>query len=546
MDKFLPKIFSRIVTIFVLSILIISFVRSAYAYVNSQAMAALFGQLSFTASSPNGGGSISASVLNTADEDGAYGRVRIVNEGLILTDTLNNRVIILNPSDGDINADIVLGQNDFTHGEENRGITVNKGGLNKPMDAMYDGTNFIVADTNNNRVLIWNSFPDTNLDPDIVLGQADFLSNQPNRGGSPDANTLFKPAAVYSDGFTLVVADTENNRMLVWTEFPTTDGEPADMVFGQLDFTHNECNQGADQPSVLTLCRPKGVQLLFGAYVFIADTDNNRVLLWSGIGESALLVFGQEDEFSRLPNKGGSIPDNTTLHSPTEAMFDVMSGQFFVVDTNNNRILIWESFVPDSNPISVLGQNDFSGYLPNKGCTATAYTLNRPTSMFPFGDMAMYVLDAGNHRMPVYVNSDNPEDGMDPSPPVCEDEESEPDEETDEDINDVFIDEDDDDGDKKEVKKCEFKKPPAITRFNLTPVIQNGVKGIKVNWVQYDATKMIIKIDDGTGSFPWMTDRLINDGNEFLPNVDISQKIMIKPINHCKEGSFSTAISFKL
>jgi hypothetical protein len=48
---------------------------------------------------------------------------------------------------------------------------------------------------------------------------------------------MFQPTAVASDGSILAVADTSNNRILIWKSIPTTFGQPADIVLGQKDFT---------------------------------------------------------------------------------------------------------------------------------------------------------------------------------------------------------------------------------------------------------------------------------------------------------------------
>lgn len=112
--------------------------------------------------------------------------------------------------------------------------------------------------------------------------------------------------------------------------------------------------------------------------------------------------------------------------------------------------------------------------------------------------------------------------------------------------SDDDADEDDDnDNDKKEVKKCDASSPSLTSWVKLKPTTYNGVRGMYVTWTQYGADKIRIAIDDGTGIFPWMTDKIINDGHEFLPNVASSQKIMIKPINKCKGGAFTPGISYQ-
>jgi hypothetical protein len=75
----------------------------------------------------------------------------------------------------------------------------------------------------------------------------------------------------------LAVADTANNRVLIW-EDPPADGGPADAVLGQPTFAANGENRwsmvGRD-----TLCWPYGL-CLHGDTLAVADSGNNRVVLW--------------------------------------------------------------------------------------------------------------------------------------------------------------------------------------------------------------------------------------------------------------------------
>ena len=98
--------------------------------------------------------------------------------------------------------------------------------FNHPGGIASDGTRLLLADTFNNRVLVWNSPPDGNVEPDLVLGQESFVTNSPGDG----LDQMNWPISVVTDGQKVVVADTENNRILIWNSFPTENGEPADLV----------------------------------------------------------------------------------------------------------------------------------------------------------------------------------------------------------------------------------------------------------------------------------------------------------------------------
>ncbi len=103
------------------------------------------------------------------------------------------------------------------------------GGLlfNHPSGLASDGTQLLLADRNNNRVLIWRQPPAGNAPPDVVLGQPDFTSNAPGTG----RDGLNWPCAVAAGpNGRLAVADTNNDRLLLWSRIPTNHRTPADVM----------------------------------------------------------------------------------------------------------------------------------------------------------------------------------------------------------------------------------------------------------------------------------------------------------------------------
>lgn len=118
-------------------------------------------------------------------------------------------------------ADIMLGGFGF---EQSGGAGV----LNHPTGLATDGTRLLVVDRWNHRVLIWNSAPTENMPPDLVLGQKDFSTAK----SGDERNQLNWPgnAAITPDGTKLAVADTNNSRVLLWNTFPKANGVPADLA----------------------------------------------------------------------------------------------------------------------------------------------------------------------------------------------------------------------------------------------------------------------------------------------------------------------------
>ena len=129
-------------------------------------------------------------------------------------------------------ASLVLGQPDFT--TTNQNLAAN--GMRNPTGVATDGTVLAVADTDNNRVLIWLSLPHSNDQPaDVVIGQASFTTNA--TAVPPTQTSLRGPEGVWINQGRLFIADTQDNRVLIYNKIPTSNNAPADVVVGQSSFT---------------------------------------------------------------------------------------------------------------------------------------------------------------------------------------------------------------------------------------------------------------------------------------------------------------------
>jgi secreted PhoX family phosphatase len=129
----------------------------------------------------------------------------------------------------------VLGQGDFVHGSSNQGGAVGQNTLSGPTAAAFDSAgNMWVPDSNNNRVLEFLPPFINNMNASLVLGQVDFSHGSSNQGGaSPTAATLNSPHQVAFDSSgRLLVTDSSNNRTLVFVP-PFVNGMSATLVLGQ-------------------------------------------------------------------------------------------------------------------------------------------------------------------------------------------------------------------------------------------------------------------------------------------------------------------------
>jgi hypothetical protein len=264
----------------------------------------------------------------------------VISSGkLIQADYQNSRVIIYNsvPTSGPGTISVVVGQTDLNSSDSSCSAT----GLGDPESVVTANGKLIVADSGNNRILIYNSIPTANgATPDVVLGQDNLGSCDDNRGGSAAANnTLYYPAGMWSDGTRLAVSDQSNNRVLIWNSIPTTNGTAADVVLGQSDFNSTNCNGPHDTASASTLCNPYDGIYFNSKQMFVGDSDNGRVLIWNSFPTTngqAADVVLGEPDFATT--SGGTTV--TTLSNPTGVF--LYGKQLIVSDTQNSRYLIYD------------------------------------------------------------------------------------------------------------------------------------------------------------------------------------------------------------
>jgi hypothetical protein len=287
--------------------------------------------------------------------------VRTATSGqLFVTDYNNNRILVWNtaPITTGVPADLVVGQPGFGSTTE---LPANSGLFN-PEDMFVVGTRLIVADSGNNRVLIWNTIPTASGTPaDIVLGQnslSNIAANDNDQNGVPDAaptsQTLNYPSGIWSDGTRLIVCDSLNNRVLIWNSFPTANFTRADLVLGQKDFVHTIAND--DNQDGLSDATPTARTFDFPYYVasngsnlFIADVLNNRVLMWSAIPTTnfaaANRVFGQGSFTANVENDDNQdgftdgVPSARTMYYPSGVFIN--GTKLIVTDNTNCRFLIY-------------------------------------------------------------------------------------------------------------------------------------------------------------------------------------------------------------
>lgn len=361
----------------------------------------VFGQNgSFSTSMPNVGGAPSAGSLSAP-----AGLAVTAAGALIVADSGNHRVLRYATPLTSALATSVLGQPSL---QVNPVSWPDERGLQFPTQAAIDPTTgrLYVADTNNHRILGW---PDAAMLTDgvpatLVIGQADFFGTACNQGrttGPTDA-TLCRPRGLAVDAAgNLYVADNENNRVL---RFPSPFATPAgphraDLIFGQPTPQGRGCTSG--RPEITSLCAPRAVAIAPSGDLFIADTNNHRVLRFAvGAGQDLLAdgVFGQPNLTTTGCNTGG-VPSALTLCAPRGVSVD-RQGHLYVADASNHRVLQYEAPLTDAQADRVLGQGgNFATVACNLGGSRSASTLCAPGAVATDSAGNLWVGDESNERV---------------------------------------------------------------------------------------------------------------------------------------------------
>lgn len=253
--------------------------------------------------------------------------------------------------------------------------------------------NLFIGDTGNNRILEYSGVPTTSgASATLVLGQTSFTSNT----GGTSATNMSRPLSPVFSGGELLFTDSSNERVGIYSAVPTTSPGTLSLVVGQTSMTSNTSGTTATTMKV-----PFGVSA-GGGKMAVADESNNRVLLYNSIptasGVAASFVLGQTSMTAGATN-AGTAESAAGMALPSGVWTD--GTRVVVVDTGNNRVLIWNSW-PTANgqPADlVLGQTGFTSN--TTGTSAT--TMKSPyVGVFVDSTGALLVTDSGNNRVLIW------------------------------------------------------------------------------------------------------------------------------------------------
>jgi len=170
-------------------------------------------------------------------------------------------------------------------------------------------------------------------------------------------------------------------------------------ALGQPNLNQNGLNlvQGAavHTPNAIAL-DSRGAQI----HLYISDTQNYRVLAWADVnsyqaGQAPALVLGQSSPLNTVPMGIGAKGFN----APVGLAVDPMTGNLYVADFGNNRVLRFPS--PFDNPTvvepdAVYGQPNFNSLTAT---APSATSLNGPLSVAFDATGNLWIADTGNNRV---------------------------------------------------------------------------------------------------------------------------------------------------
>lgn len=283
----------------------------------------VLGQPDLTTATPPTAGALNCSQFSPAS-------AIMAGDRLFIADTRRSRVLVYRETESRYDSEFLIGQGNCSEEKNNRGrdpgqgdpLLVGPDSLNQPSDMSSDGEHLLITDQQNNRLLFFDSIPTAEhiaairadpMPPPAgmhVIGQPGFTgrinpatgvyrahykeqnavgsecSSDPDNmnadGALPTASTLRIPGSAILYRNLILVADTYNNRVLVFCQ--PTDESPqcqrAIDVIGQRTFQDTFVNAGGSDgaPGPDGLNRP-GHVWMYDKYLLISDSGNARVVV---------------------------------------------------------------------------------------------------------------------------------------------------------------------------------------------------------------------------------------------------------------------------
>jgi len=306
-----------------------------------------------------------------------------------------------------------------------------------PSGVFTSGNYLFVADTPQNRVVRYDQYSNwlaesTNIPSPVqaaVIGQPDSASGLPNRNlAQPNASGLLVPQGGAFNTATneVWIADTGNNRVLIFPQSGTLQFTSANRVLGQLDFPYGATNLIEGREVFVNGAGFAGGAIVVDKnssppHLYIADTLNNRILGFKdarSVGgdaragaQKADLVIGQPTFYTNLANyspnnilsSDSQTPNSTGMFHPVGIFVDA-AGNLYVADSGNGRILRFPAPFSQAPGVVqqanlVLGQQNFKA----ANTDPDQRTLRAPYGLTQFNDGSLAVSDYLYNRVLIFT-----------------------------------------------------------------------------------------------------------------------------------------------
>ena len=296
------------------------------------------------------------------------GGVSVNSSGnIFVSDTNNHRVQVFGPTGGLVKTLGVTGApgSDMSHFNLPRGLDVASNGTL----VVADGGGAFPSIISNHRVLVFK-----NLDDGVADGQLGVTGQSAN-----DSAHLNQPWDVsVNAGGRIAVAD----KGLVILGPPVSFRGIRVQIFSDLqdtsaDYTYGVAGQPGMDPARLNF--PQGVGETDSGWTYVADTMNNRVVLFKNDGDSL------SDMVLNPSGTPGTGPYQ--LKTPTDVDSD-SSGNIYVADTGNHRVAVYDT---NGAYLYILGETGVN--------LSDAFHLSNPMGLKLGGDDKLYIADTGNNRV---------------------------------------------------------------------------------------------------------------------------------------------------
>jgi len=237
-----------------------------------------------------------------------------------------------------------------------------------------DGLSVWVADTLNNRIVIWTR-------PSLSSTTWSF-SAKFGTGGSGDANfNNPRNVAISSDQLTAWIMDTTNSRVSIWTR---PNASSTTWSFSTKFGTNGTGNSNLSIP-VNVAISPDELS------AWISDSGNQRITIWNRPDTSST-TWSYSAKFGSF----GSAP--TTFNQPYWVAISPDTLVAWVVDKNNARISIWTR--PNSASTTWTATSQFG----SGGTANNQFTYPRGLAVTPDG-RTVWVADTNNNRVTIWTGS---------------------------------------------------------------------------------------------------------------------------------------------